>query len=544
MTGTAAESAAKKAKKAFAAYDEINVLSTSDSSGSTAGGGGGGSGGGYLDNAFSVDTPIMSGFDTTDMENQIASIAGTVGLAKLVLGAILTFSGANIPLGIALMALGAVDLATALALNWNSMEEHVSGTFDAIMGIMSFAAFAIGAILVASAVNIPLGVALMAVGAAGLATVVALNWNSTTNNTKNVIKAILAIVSGALLVIGIIMIATGAFVPLGIALLAAGAAGIVTSIALDWKDSEGKISSVVSTIGTIVGSALLVLGALLALSGVAVPLGIALLCAGAVTLVASIAPKWDGLSEKTKSIISIIAASVGAALLVLGVILLLTGAGIPLGLGLIAAGAASLATAIAPNWNWLVEKVTGICEKVKTAFQNLWAKIKEIFSPVGQFFSHLWDTIKEKFTNIGTKIGDAISGAFKKAVNSVFATIENTVNTPIRAINSLIGVINKVPGINLGRLSTFSLPRLAQGGYLAANNPRLAIVGDNTREGEIVTPESKIREQVKKALEEMKGAVQTVKLELELLIRYPDGRTIIKTINQAQLEAGKILLEV
>ena len=92
-----------------------------------------------------------------------------------------------------------------------------------------------------------------------------------------------------------------------------------------------------------------------------------------------------------------------------------------------------------------------------------------------------------------------------------------------------------------------TLPRLYTGGYLKANNPTLAVVGDNKREGEIITPESKIREQVKLAMQEMGAAVnngiQTVKLQIELLIKYPDGRTVIKQINEAQVAEGRILLE-
>ena len=49
-------------------------------------------------------------------------------------------------------------------------------------------------------------------------------------------------------------------------------------------------------------------------------------------------------------------------------------------------------------------------------------------------------------------------------------TIERVLNTPIRAINGLIGTINNIPGINIGKLSTFSLPRLKAGGII--NMPR------------------------------------------------------------------------
>ena len=59
---------------------------------------------------------------------------------------------------------------------------------------------------------------------------------------------------------------------------------------------------------------------------------------------------------------------------------------------------------------------------------------------------------------------------------------------------------------------------------------------------------AKIREQVKLAKQEIGAAVnngiQTVKLQIELLIKYPDGRTVIKQINEAQIAEGRILLEI
>lgn len=560
--GTAAETAAKKAKKAFASFDEINVLNTQKSDTSSAG-----NSGGMANTAFSSAIPPKnSAFDTTEMEKQIANITNIVSTAMLAIGAILTFTGANIPLGVALMAAGAVGIAAALAIDWNSTADSVSSAVDVVAAIISGALLAVGAILTFSGANLPLGIALLAVGAAGMATTIALNWDSPTNSCKKTVEAIAAVVGGAFLAIGALLAFTGANIPLGIALLAIGAASSVAAIAMNWNSLDGSVSGVVTTITTIVGGALLGLGAVLAFSGANIPLGIALMATGAVTLAASIAPNWNSVSDKTKNTISVIAGIAGGAMLALGVLLLFSGAGIPLGLGLIGAGAASLAAAIAPNWNTITAKVDGICSNISASASKLWQNIKNtfsnvgswfhekftsartsienVFSNIGNFFGNIWATIKSNFTSIGTKIGDAVGVAFKKAVNSVLATIENVANTPIRAINSLLGVINKVPGINLGRLNEFSLPRLAQGGWVAANNPQLAIIGDNKREGEIVTPESKIREQVEMALAKFGGMVQKVKLELEILIRYPDGRTIIKRINEAQIAEGRILLEV
>jgi hypothetical protein len=181
-------------------------------------------------------------------------------------------------------------------------------------------------------------------------------------------------------------------------------------------------------------------------------------------------------------------------------------------------------------------------------FTEVWENIKAVFYPVGTFFSDIWETIKQKFTDIGTRIGEAMGGAFKSAVNAVLRTVEGVVNAPINAINSLIGVINDVPGVSLGYLNTLSLPRLAQGGYVGPNQPQLALIGDNRREGEIVSPESKIRENVRAAvletLGEMGGIAQAIALQIELLVRYEDGHVLIKKINTTQANAGRILLEV
>lgn len=80
------------------------------------------------------------------------------------------------------------------------------------------------------------------------------------------------------------------------------------------------------------------------------------------------------------------------------------------------------------------------------------------------------------------------------------------VNGAIRGINGLIRGVNKVSSIvgkSFGTISTVSLPRLAQGGYVKANTPQLAMIGDNRHQGEVVAPEDKIMDLYKKANQEM-----------------------------------------
>lgn len=102
----------------------------------------------------------------------------------------------------------------------------------------------------------------------------------------------------------------------------------------------------------------------------------------------------------------------------------------------------------------------------KGVFQKAWQGIKDVFAPVGDFFGGIWDTISEKFSTIGTKVADAIGGAFKSAINAVIAVVEGAINLVPKAINGAIHLINKLPGVEIGKIPLVSLPRLYRGGVL------------------------------------------------------------------------------
>lgn len=113
-------------------------------------------------------------------------------------------------------------------------------------------------------------------------------------------------------------------------------------------------------------------------------------------------------------------------------------------------------------------------------FRQAWTSIKNVFSNWGSFFGGLWDKIKNKFTSIGTNIASAISGAVKSGINGVISSIERTINVGIGLINGAIGLINKIPGVSIGKLNKLSLPRLAKGGIV--DSPTVAEIGENGRE--------------------------------------------------------------
>ena len=247
--------------------------------------------------------------------------------------------------------------------------------------------------------------------------------------------------------------------------------------------------------------------------------------AGILAIISGIAIIIDGIIKylKDPSWENFIEIMTGIAFVVGGVMLLFRG--IPALITAIILSVAALGLAIYKHWDeiketlgkvgdWINEHVIqpvaeffkGLWDNIINGVKNAVQGIKDIFATVVNFFKGLVSQIVNAFGSLGTKAGEAISGAFKAVVNAVLRTIESVLNAPIRAINRLIGVINNVPGINLRTLSTFNLPRLAVGGLI--NNPGRgvplgggsAIGGEAGREGVIPLTDSQAMETLGEAI--------------------------------------------
>lgn len=118
------------------------------------------------------------------------------------------------------------------------------------------------------------------------------------------------------------------------------------------------------------------------------------------------------------------------------------------------------------KWSDIKNAFKSVGTWFKDTFSDAWKKIKSVFDGVGEFFGGLWTTIKEKFTDIGQAVGEAVNGAFSKAVNSILSTATNIINGFIRAINKAIKVINEIPGVEINKLKELDTPQLARGGIL------------------------------------------------------------------------------
>lgn len=127
-------------------------------------------------------------------------------------------------------------------------------------------------------------------------------------------------------------------------------------------------------------------------------------------------------------------------------------------------------------WNGIVSVFSAVGSWFGSIFSAAWQAIVNAFSGVVGFFQGIWDTIKNMFTSIGTAIANGISGAFRSVINSVISFAGNLINGFINSINWAIGVINKIPGVNITRLQTVNLPMLANGGNIT--RPGDVIVGE------------------------------------------------------------------
>lgn len=183
----------------------------------------------------------------------------------------------------------------------------------------------------------------------------------------------------------------------------------------------------------------------------------------------------------------------------------------------------------------------GIIQFVKGVFtgdwQMAWEGVKKIFGAIWDWIKNTLKTVLQIAWNsvkgIARGVGETISNVFKAIVNGVLSGVERVLNSPIRAVNRLIGVINAVPGINLSTLPTFNLPRLKTGGIINMPNKGTmlgsAIGGEAGREGVIPLTDQQ-------AMAELGAEIGRHVLINLTNITQMNGRVIGRELKQVQSE--------
>lgn len=359
-----ASGAAKELQKTLLGFDEINRLNDENKGGS------GGAAGADYSNMFEeaqISEKAQKFAEVlTKIQEFVTSAYGilTSALGMFVIGAILTFSGANILLGLGLMAAGAYLFAKEIAANWDEMTEKVKDTIEKIMIAVGAGVLVVGVILAFSGANIPLGIGLMLTGAAVLGAAAKLDWERMKKQLQGTLGKILAAVSAGLLVLGCVLTFSGANLPLGIGLMIAGAAGLAGVVAVNWDYIKDQLQGVFGKIAVIGSTLLLAVGLVLVFTGVGLPLGIALIIAGIAGYGAVTAANWDSVNAwLTKAWEKIKRSAESVGKIAIGSVLVFSGVGTTVGLPMLADGYSSIGKEV--DWNTIPDKIKGVFNDIK-----------------------------------------------------------------------------------------------------------------------------------------------------------------------------------
>ena len=192
--------------------------------------------------------------------------------------------------------------------------------------------------------------------------------------------------------------------------------------------------------------------------------------------------------------------------------------------------------ALKPFILWFIDNVAPVIgEALKKAIDFFFGAAEGISEAIGgmlDILGILLDFISTGFTegwsaaweNMKVAAIDIFEGLWKKLkgiINSILGGVESMANGVVGGINKMIDALNGlsfdipdwVPGIggesfgfDISKVKEVSIPRLATGTVVPANYGEFAaILGDNTRETEVVSPLSTIKQALKEAIAEAGG---------------------------------------
>lgn len=321
------------------------------------------------------------------------------------------------------------------------------------------------------------GVALIMMGVTmreGTGTLTKPNW------VDQVITWGLMILGAALLIVGLVKISLKLILA-GIALYMTGVKYGEASGA--FEAMPGWLKQIITWGGMALGTALLVVG--IVMGNIYLTLaGIMLLVTG--MTVGDKSGAFEAMPPWLAQIVTWGSIALGTALLIAGI----ATTNIPL----IAAGAALFSVGIATGIN-------------SGAFSAAWNAIKSFGSQIAHGAADLWN----KITSGASRMWDSIKNSGRGRLNGIISLVERCINTVVNKANRISwNIPDWVPGIGGKKfgfnLPTVSIPRLATGTVVPRNyGEYTAILGDNKREPEVVSPLSTMKQAVREVMNELGG---------------------------------------
>lgn len=509
-------SAAKKAGQSLAAFDEINTLSSSNSSGG------------------GTSTGITPNFSSMVSDGLSAILELFTGAALLALGAILTFSGANIPIGIALMSIGALAIWDAVTTTPGLANQLVESGLASAMEIIGGMIAVIGVILIiyghiAAGIGLVLsGIALFAVGSG------AKSDGDFAENVKSRLVTAANIIGECIAVIGVCLVVSGQLA-LGIGMIIAGAAIFAVS---EFAGQEGALQDkIVSSLGRTaqaIGPLIAVLGVALLFMG-KIPLGAALLISGIALFTAgAVALNWDLLKQNIVIGLANVLGAIGPYIAVLGLFLLFVPGMLPYGVGMLIAGIGMFSISkVVPNWNAILDKLKEVWASIK----NWWnANCAEVFT--GKYWKQVGADMVDSFLSGLKKKFEAV----KSFLSSAKAWVSNKLSGGYAGGGAGRSSFAATQSISPDLAKNFKVPALATGAVIPPNREFLAVLGDQKSGTNIEAPLATIVDAFKQAMAESDmGGTMTFVVNLD---GKEVARNTVNHINRMTLAAGKSVLKI
>lgn len=222
------------------------------------------------------------------------------------------------------------------------------------------------------------------------------------------------------------------------------------------------------------------------------------------------------------------------------------------------------------GWDSVAGFFEGLSERIefygkagKLGFEKIIEWVKDllgIHSP-STVFAEIGKNVVEGFINGLSDLKDKVVEVFnqtkeaaKKPINAIISLVETLANSVIEGINVVIAALNNlsfdipdwIPGIggeslgfNIPEFSKISIPRLATGTVVPPNREFMAVLGDNKREPEVVSPISTIEQAVENVMSRMGGIGGNGNLTLKVYLE--DSQLLNpKKIFEAVITEGKV----
>ena len=212
------------------------------------------------------------------------------------------------------------------------------------------------------------------------------------------------------------------------------------------------------------------------------------------------------------------------------------------------------------------EKFSGMKDDAESITQKISEVLGNKFSNIGDSTSRFLGNVKNSWDNTWNNMGNIVSlvlSSIKNVVSSVFAWIMGGIDNLFQSLSQLGDKVSKVTSVKSGGIgsavsgvlssrssirqndfSTFrnaenptwtpgKIPYLATGTVVPPNREFMAVLGDNKREPEVVSPISTIEKAVENVLSRNSGTGREINIRIPVIL---EG----KQIYEAVIKQGKI----